>query len=129
MFTGKLEIEGSCRPKIEIEGNYNILFSERGVSFGYNNLVSDMRAIPIMQEYGFPVVFDATHSNQLPGKGGMRDMIPTLAKAAVASGVNGLFFEVHDNPQMAKSDSSTQWPLDKFEEMLIQLKRIHEVLL
>jgi len=115
--------------KAVFSGCTDLVITERGTQFGYNNLVSDMRAIPIMQEYGFPVVFDATHSNQLPGKGGMRDMIPTLAKAAVASGVNGLFFEVHDNPQMAKSDSSTQWPLDKFEEMLIQLKRIHEVLL
>ena len=111
----------------------NIILTDRGSQFGYNNLVSDMRSIPIMQELGYPVVFDATHSAQLPGgsdsqSGGMRSMIPTLAKSAVAAGCNGLFMEVHDNVKTAKSDSSTQWPLDKLESLLIQVKKIIEVL-
>tara|TARA_Y100001970_G_C14224155_1_gene854535 strand:- start:1343 stop:2179 length:837 start_codon:yes stop_codon:yes gene_type:complete len=111
----------------------NILLTDRGSQFGYNNLVSDMRSIPIMQELGFPVVFDATHSAQLPGgndsfTGGMRSMIPTLAKSAVAAGCNGLFMEVHNSVETAKSDSSTQWPLDRLESLLIQIKKIIEVL-
>ena len=110
----------------------NIMLTDRGVQFGYNNLVSDMRSIPIMQKLGYPVVFDATHSAQLPGgkdsfTDGMRSMIPTLAKSAVAAGCNGLFMEVHDNVETAKSDSSTQWPLDSLESLLIQIKKIIEV--
>ena len=111
----------------------NILLTDRGSQFGYNNLVSDMRSIPIMQELGYPVVFDATHSAQLPGgndssTAGMRSMIPILAKSAVAAGCNGLFMEVHDRVEIAKSDSSTQWPLDRLESLLIQIKKIIEVL-
>jgi len=110
-----------------------ILLTDRGTQFGYNNLVSDMRSIPIMQNLGYPVIFDATHSAQLPGgndsfTGGMRSMIPTLAKSAVAAGCNGLFMEVHDSVKKAKSDSSTQWPLDKLESLLIEIKKIKEVL-
>ena len=110
-----------------------ILLTDRGTQFGYNNLVSDMRSIPIMQKLGYPVIFDATHSAQLPGgndsfTGGMRSMIPTLAKSAAAAGCNGLFMEVHDSVKKAKSDSSTQWPLDKLESLLIEIKKIKEVL-
>jgi len=115
--------------KIESTGNKNILLTERGTSFGYS-LVSDMTSIPVMQNVGYPVIFDATHSAQLPGDkqvtGGQRDMIPTLAKAAVAAGCNGIFMEVHDNPSNAKSDASTQWPLDKLEGMLQLLLKIYE---
>ena len=110
-----------------------IMLTDRGTQFGYNNLIADMRSIPLMQDFGYPVIFDATHSAQLPGgndslSGGMRSMIPTLAKSAVAAGCNGLFMEVHDNVKTAKSDSSTQWPLDKLESLLIQVKKIIEVL-
>ncbi|MEC9007102.1 MAG: 3-deoxy-8-phosphooctulonate synthase [Candidatus Neomarinimicrobiota bacterium] len=115
--------------KIESTGNKNILLTERGTSFGYS-LVSDMTSIPIMQNVGYPVIFDATHSAQLPGDkqvtGGQRDMIPTLAKAAVAAGCNGVFMEVHNDPSNAKSDASTQWPLDKLEEILQVLLKIYE---
>lgn len=120
--------------KLEDAGCENILLTDRGTQFGYNNLVADMRSIPIMQEFGRPIIFDATHSAQLPGgdgktTAGMREMIPTLAKAAVASGCNGLFMEVHDNVEKAKSDATTQWPLSRLEELLIQLKAIKESLL
>jgi len=113
--------------KITEEGNENILITERGTQFGYNNLVVDMRSIPIMQEFGFPVIFDATHSNQLPGgngtsTAGMRNMVPYLAKAAVAVGCDGVFFETHPDPESAKSDASTQWPLGDLEEVISNLK-------
>ena len=113
--------------KITEEGNDNILITERGTQFGYQNLVVDMRSIPIMQQFGFPIIFDATHSNQLPGgngttTAGMRDMVPYLAKAAVAVGCDGLFFETHPDPERAKSDASTQWPLDELEEVISNLK-------
>ena len=125
-FLSPWEIENVI-VKITEEGNENILITERGTQFGYNNLVVDMRSIPIMQQFGFPVIFDATHSNQLPGgngtsTAGMRDMVPYLAKAAVAVGCDGLFFETHPNPEEAKSDASTQWPLDKLEEVVSNLK-------
>ena len=92
-----------------------------------------MRAIPLMQNYGYPVIFDATHSAQLPGgsgghSSGMRDMIPTLAKSAVAAGCNGVFMEVHDNVDLAKSDAATQWPLDQLTSLLMDLKKIHNSL-
>jgi len=118
--------------KLEISGCKTILLTDRGTQFGYNNLVADMRAIPIMQELNHPVIFDATHSTQLPGggttTGGMRDMIPTLAKSAVAAGCDGIFMEVHDNVLEAKSDASTQWPLDKLESLLLELKAIKEAI-
>ena len=109
----------------------DILITDRGTQFGYNNLVADMRSIPIMQEFGYPVVFDATHSAQLPGgdgktTGGMRSVIPTLARSAVAAGCNGIFMEVHDNIHDAKSDASTQWPLDQLEPVLSVLAKIRD---
>ena len=118
--------------KLEISGCKTILLTDRGTQFGYNNLVADMRAIPIMQELDYPVIFDATHSAQLPGGGtttsGMREMIPTLAKSAVAAGCDGIFMEVHDNVHEAKSDASTQWPLDKLESLLLELKAIKDAI-
>jgi len=118
--------------KIEETGHNNILLTDRGTQFGYNNLVADMRAIPLMKKYGYPVIFDATHSAQLPGgsgghSSGMRDMVPTLARSAVAAGCCGIFMEVHDNVEAAKSDAATQWPLNKLEGLLISLINIHKV--
>src|SRR6056297_2366341 len=118
--------------KIERTGNENIILTERGASFGYNNLVVDMRSIPRMKETGYPVVFDATHSVQLPGgKGnkstGEREYVPHLTRAACGVGIDALFMEVHDNPEVAKSDSSTMIPLDKLEDILKQALAIDEV--
>ncbi|MCF7804724.1 MAG: 3-deoxy-8-phosphooctulonate synthase [Candidatus Marinimicrobia bacterium] len=118
--------------KITSVGNEKILLTERGASFGYNNLVSDMRSIPIMQEFGYPVVFDATHSAQLPGglgksTGGMREHIPALARAAIAAGVNAIFMEIHNDVENALSDSTTQWPLQKARALIQQLQAIYEV--
>jgi len=120
--------------KLKQYGCDDILLTDRGTQFGYNNLVADMRSIPLMQEFGYPVIFDATHSAQLPGgdgktTGGMRSMIPTLARSAVAAGCNGIFMEVHDNVNDARSDASTQWPLDELESVLISLKRIRDTVL
>ena len=117
--------------KLERSGCENILITDRGTQFGYNNLVADMRSIPIMQKFGYPIVFDATHSAQLPGgngidTSGMRDMIPTLARSAAAAGCNGLFMEVHNNVESAKSDASTQWPLEELRTLLISIKAIRE---
>jgi len=108
-----------------------IMVCDRGTSFGYNNLVSDMRGLAIMRETGCPVVFDATHSVQLPGgqgtsSGGQREHVPVLARAAVASGVAGLFMETHPDPANAKSDGPNAWPLDRMESMLSTLKAIDE---
>ena len=115
--------------KVLSAGNKNILLTERGSSFGYG-LVSDMTSIPTMQKTGYPVIFDATHSAQLPGgdktTGGNRKIIPTIAKAAVAAGCNGLFMEIHDNPNKAKSDAATQWPLDELESLLSIIIKVHE---
>ena len=115
--------------KVSNTGNNNILLTERGSSFGYG-LVSDMTSIPTMQKTGYPVIFDATHSAQLPGgeqtTGGNRKIIPTIAKAAVAAGCNGLFMEIHDNPDKAKSDAATQWPLDKLKSLLSIIIKVHE---
>ena len=103
-----------------------IMVCERGVSFGYNNLVSDMRSLAIMRETGCPVVFDATHSVQLPGgqgtsSGGQREFVPVLARAAVATGVSGIFMETHPDPANAKSDGPNAWPLDRMESLLTTL--------
>ena len=103
-----------------------IMVCERGVSFGYNNLVSDMRSLAIMRETGCPVVFDATHSVQLPGgqgtsSGGQREFVPVLARAAVATGVSGLFMETHPDPAKAMSDGPNAWPLDRMESLLTTL--------
>jgi len=121
--------------KIESTGNKNILLTERGNSFGFDSLIVDIRSIPIMQEEtGYPVVIDTTHSAQMPGNtgqttGGLRKYIPTILKAAIAAGCNGIFMEVHDDVENAKSDSATQWPLDKLEEILVQALRIRETVL
>lgn len=110
----------------------NIMVCERGASFGYNNLVSDMRGLAIMRETGCPVVFDATHSVQLPGgqgtsSGGQREHVPVLARAAVASGISGLFMETHPDPANAMSDGPNAWPLDRLESLLTTLKAIDDV--
>ncbi len=113
-------------------GNENLMLTERGFSFGYNNLVVDMRSFPIMREFGFPVIFDATHSVQLPGgagtaSSGQREFVANLARGAVASGVDGLFFEVHDNPAEALSDGPNMLYLDQVEEILTQLIAIDKI--
>ncbi len=118
--------------KVQAGGNDDVILTERGVSFGYNNLVADMRSLPIMRRTGFPVVFDATHSVQLPGgqggsSGGDRDMARVLARAAVAAGVDGLFLEVHDNPDAALCDGPNMIRLDDLPDMLATLKAIHEL--
>lgn len=118
--------------KIMETGNDKIILVDRGTSFGYNNLVSDMRAIPIMQKLGFPVCFDATHSVQLPGgngttSGGEREFVPTLAKAAVAAGANCLFFEAHSEPAKAKSDDTLVMPFSELPELLDLLKALYEL--
>jgi 2-dehydro-3-deoxyphosphooctonate aldolase (KDO 8-P synthase) len=109
-----------------------IMVCERGATFGYNNLVSDMRSLAIMRETGCPVVFDATHSVQLPGgqgasSGGQREFVPVLARAAVASGVAGLFMETHPDPSNAKSDGPNAWPLDRMESLLTTLVDLDRV--
>jgi 2-dehydro-3-deoxyphosphooctonate aldolase (KDO 8-P synthase) len=113
----------------EAGGTGRILVCERGVSFGYNNLVSDMRSLAIMRETSCPVVFDATHSVQLPGgqgtkSGGQREFVPVLARAAVATGVSGLFMETHPNPEKALSDGPNAWPLGLMEALLTTLKEL-----
>jgi 2-dehydro-3-deoxyphosphooctonate aldolase (KDO 8-P synthase) len=110
-------------------GNHDILVCERGASFGYNNLVSDMRSLAVMRETNCPVVFDATHSVQLPGgqgtsSGGQREFVPVLARAAVAVGVSGLFAETHPDPSTALSDGPNAWPLDQMEELLETLMEL-----
>jgi 2-dehydro-3-deoxyphosphooctonate aldolase (KDO 8-P synthase) len=110
----------------------NILVCERGVSFGYNNLVSDMRSLAIMRETGCPVVFDVTHSVQLPGgegtrSGGQREFVPVLARAAVATGVAGIFMETHPDPERALSDGPNAWPLGMMKDLLRTLKYIDEL--
>jgi 2-dehydro-3-deoxyphosphooctonate aldolase (KDO 8-P synthase) len=112
-----------------VSGEDNIMVCERGVSFGYNNLVSDMRSLMIMRETGCPVVFDATHSVQLPGgqgtsSGGQREFVPVLARAAVASGVSGIFMETHPNPAKALSDGPNAWPLAHMRVLLETLKAL-----
>ncbi|WP_018625518.1 3-deoxy-8-phosphooctulonate synthase [Kangiella aquimarina] len=113
-------------------GNKNIMVCERGVSFGYNNLVSDMRSLSIMRDTGCPVVYDATHSAQLPGgqgssSGGLRDVIPVLARAAIAAGVSGVFMESHPNPEVAKCDGPNSFPMYRIEEMLRVMKELDDV--
>ncbi len=113
----------------EASGEDNIMVCERGVSFGYNNLVSDMRSLAIMRETGCPVVFDATHSVQLPGgqgtkSGGQREFVPVLARAAVAVGIAGIFMETHPDPEKALSDGPNAWPLSKMKELLVTLQAI-----
>ncbi len=118
--------------KIESTGNRKILLTERGTTFGYHNLVVDMRSLPIMSKFGYPVVFDATHSLQMPSKengisGGSPEFIAPIARAAVAAGVNGVFIETHPNPAKALSDSKSMLPLNKLEGLLKQLAAIHKI--
>ncbi len=115
--------------KARATGNDRIMACERGVSFGYNNLVSDMRALAVMRETGAPVVFDATHSVQLPGgqgsrSGGQREFVPVLARSAVAAGVSGLFMETHPDPDTALSDGPNAWPLGQMRSLLEVLKTL-----
>ena len=117
--------------KVSSTGNENIMVTERGTSFGYNNLVSDFRAIPIMRDMGYPVIFDATHSVQLPGgygnaSGGEREMVPYLSRAAVAVGIDGLFLEVHPDPERALCDGPNSLYLDTLPDLLRTLKEIDE---
>jgi len=109
--------------KAKSTGNNDIMVCERGASFGYNNLVSDMRSLAVMRDTGCPVVFDATHSVQLPGgqgssSGGQREFVPVLARAAIAVGVSGVFMETHPNPEKALSDGPNAWPLAKMRALL-----------
>ena len=118
--------------KARSTGNQNIMVCERGVSFGYQNLVSDMRSLPVMRQTQCPVVFDATHSVQLPGgangaSSGQREFVPVLARAAVAVGIAGVFMETHPNPAQAKSDGPNSWPLDRMEALLTQLKQLDDL--
>lgn len=114
-------------------GNDQIMVCERGVSFGYNNLVSDMRALAVMRDCGVPVVFDATHSVQLPGgqgscSGGQREFVPVLARAAVAAGISGIFMETHPDPDKALSDGPNAWPLDRMRALLNTLKTLDDTI-
>ena len=116
----------------EASGQDNIMVCERGVSFGYNNLVSDMRSLMVMRETGCPVVFDATHSVQLPGglggkSGGQREFVPVLARAAVAAGISGIFMETHPHPEQALSDGPNAWPLAAMKELLQTLKMLDDM--
>ena len=122
---------GQVVKKATSMGGKKLLVTDRGTSFGYNNLVSDMRAIPIMKNFGYPVVFDATHSVQMPGgeggkSGGKGEFAPVLARAAVAAGVDGLFIETHPNPDRAWSDGPNMIPLGDMENVLSQLVKVWE---
>ena len=120
---------GNVIKKLEESGNKNILITERGASFGYNTLVSDMRALPIMAKFGYPIVFDATHSVQQPGgmgekSGGQREFVPYLARAAIAVGVGAIFMETHEDPDNAPSDGPNMVPLNEIKNLLKQLVSI-----
>ena len=119
--------------KIQDSGNKNILITERGASFGYNTLVSDMRALPIMSKFGFPIVFDATHSVQQPGgmgekSGGQREFVPHLARAAIAVGVSAIFIETHEDPDNAPSDGPNMVPLKEVKSLLKKLSDIDKLI-
>jgi 2-dehydro-3-deoxyphosphooctonate aldolase (KDO 8-P synthase) len=119
--------------KIEDSGNKNILITERGASFGYNTLVSDMRSLPIMSRFGFPIVFDATHSVQQPGgmgekSGGQREFVPYLARAAIAVGVGAIFMETHEDPDNAPSDGPNMVPLNEVKTLLKKLTEIDKLI-
>ena len=119
--------------KIEDSGNKNILITERGASFGYNTLVSDMRSLPIMSKFGFPIVFDATHSVQQPGgmgekSGGQREFIPHLSRAAIAVGVGAIFLETHEDPDNAPSDGPNMIPLNEMKDLLKKLLEIDNLI-
>ncbi len=128
-FLAPHQIEQAAN-KVKQSGNNKILITDRGVSFGYGNLVSDMRTIPIIQELGYPVIFDATHSVQLPGgagrvSSGQREFVPTLAKAATAAGANGLFMEVHPDPDNALSDGANMLAISKIYNLLSICKELY----
>jgi 2-dehydro-3-deoxyphosphooctonate aldolase (KDO 8-P synthase) len=119
--------------KVEAAGNRQILVTERGFSFGYNNLVSDLRALVIMREFGYPVVYDATHSVQLPGAGGdrsegQRQFVEPLARAALGAGIDAIFMEVHESPDQALSDGPNSYPLAELAGMLDRLRRIDDLM-
>ena len=118
--------------KVTSTGNHNLLLTERGTSFGYNNLVSDMRSLAIMRSFGYPVVYDATHSVQLPGaggdrSGGQRELVPQLARAATATGIDALFMEVHEDPSRALCDGPNTLSLDGVGSLLAQVKEIDRI--
>ena len=120
---------GNVAEKVASTGNHNILLTERGASFGYNNLVVDMRSFPILQKLGYPVVYDVTHSVQIPGglghaSGGQPEFIETLARAGVATGVDGLFLETHDHPAAALSDGPNALPLEQLPQLLSRIKEL-----
>ena len=130
-FLSPAEIEQAIRKAVSTD-NRNIMLTERGTFFGYNNLVVDFRSIPIMKSFGFPVIFDATHSVQLPGgsgtySGGQREFVEYLARGAVAAGVNGVFLEVHPNPDAALCDGPNSLPLDQVRPLFALLKEIHSL--
>ena len=131
-FLAPTEMKNVVDKAREASGTDNIMVCERGASFGYGNLVSDMRSLAIMRNTGCPVVFDATHSVQLPGAqgtstGGQREFVPVLARAAVAAGISGLFMETHPDPSKAWSDGPNAWPLDKMKSLLATLKEIDDL--
>jgi 2-dehydro-3-deoxyphosphooctonate aldolase (KDO 8-P synthase) len=120
---------GNVAEKVASTGNHDIILTERGASFGYNNLVVDMRTFPVLRKFGYPVVYDVTHSVQLPGaqgqsSGGQPEFIETLARAGVAAGVDGLFLETHDNPVEALSDGANALPLSQLGQLLARLKEL-----
>jgi 2-dehydro-3-deoxyphosphooctonate aldolase (KDO 8-P synthase) len=130
-FLSPWEMESVIK-KVTSTGNRHILITERGTSFGYNNLVVDIRSIAIMKRFGFPIIFDATHSVQLPGgsgtsSGGQREFVEYLARAAVAAGAHGVFMEVHPNPDSALCDGPNSIPLSQVRPLLILLKEIHRL--
>jgi 2-dehydro-3-deoxyphosphooctonate aldolase (KDO 8-P synthase) len=131
-FLSPLEM-GQVVAKARSAGASKLVLTERGTTFGYNNLVADMRSIPILQRFGFPVIFDATHSVQLPGGGGdkssgQREFAPVLARCAVAAGANGIFIETHPDPDSALSDGPNMVPLARMPALLKQLVKLHEAL-
>ena len=131
-FLAPWDMENVLNKVLDV-GNKNVMLTERGTSFGYNTLVSDMRAIPQMAEFGFPIIFDATHSVQQPGgqgesSGGQREFVEYLARAAVAVGVAGVFIETHQDPDNAPSDGPNMVPLDKLENLLKQLADIDNLI-
>ncbi|MBI2314088.1 MAG: 3-deoxy-8-phosphooctulonate synthase [Betaproteobacteria bacterium] len=128
-FLSPWEMKNVVEKAREASGTDNILVCERGASFGYNNLVSDMRSLAVLRETGCPVVFDATHSVQLPGgqgtsSGGQREFVPVLARAAVSVGISGVFMETHPNPEQAPSDGPNAWPLSRMRDLLATLKAL-----
>lgn len=131
-FLAPTEMKNVVEKARAASGKDNIMVCERGVSFGYNNLVSDMRSLMVMRETGCPVVFDATHSVQLPGglgskSGGQREFVPLLARAAVASGISGIFMETHPDPDKALSDGPNAWPLRRMRELLQTLEALDKL--